>query len=498
MVTLPTGPTISCPWLSSPVAVIATYAGLPVAGATVTIFYLGPGAVTTYKSATTNDIGLAQECIKDWVHVEARIQKKGVDFGSGNGVQHIIGGKSGVDRVFSGTFFIVALPPKCTLPQVLNPITGKCETPALPVPLPCGGSISIAEPNWTDLISKPSLPGTIPVPFTITADSGKQIPNSIPIVISVDDSIALYLSGKPGDNSIDILSIIKTKLGVAGLSKEHRISIVAKPVNPKCNIPAQGFMLPRLLPEIIGFPKGIIKIPSVPKPPKIPYPVKISIDGILAGEPPISKEVDPGIHNITAELKGMTNIYRKVSVESGKTLTITDIAFEEILVPCTVWDTTANISLPSILQIPFNINISNANWICKATGEKTPVNATAELLVGSQKFYIPIYSGAGSLSLTQTDIDNIIAGIITTPTPPTPPTTPTGCDKTGRIGEPGNYLVPLSEVQAYLGKCHPGGVAETTTGTWAGSFKIIRGAGGKYPAGTYFWTTTWEDIRRLY
>ena len=438
MVEIPKGPTISCPWLSSPVAVIATYAGLPVAGATVTLFYLGPGGVTTYKSATTNDIGLAQECIKDWVYVEARIQKTGIDFGSGNGVQHKIGGKSGPDRFVSGTFFIEAL--SCKLPQIYNPITGKCETPAPSLPLPCGGTISIAEPNWTDLISKPSLPGTIPVPFTITADSGKQIPGSIPIDIFVDDSRALYLSGKPGDNSIDILSIIKTKLGVAGLSKEHRISIVAKPADPKCNIPAQGFTLPRLLPpcsgligieppdftsllskpslpgsipvpvtvtgkslppsmtlsilvdgterttrtvvkdrsinidilsiirslplgaaalkdshkidiksklpdcdilpafidipalvpeitEIIGFLKGIIKIPSIPKPPAIPYPINISIDGILQGGPPISKEVDPGTHNITVELKGMENIYRKVYVESGETVTITDIAF---------------------------------------------------------------------------------------------------------------------------------------------------------------------------
>ena len=76
--------------------------------------------------------------------------------------------------------------------------------------------------------------------------------------------------------------------------------------------------------------KGFISILSVPKPLKISYPVEIFIDGTSVGEPPITKEVDPGTHNITAKLKGMSNIYRKVNIESDKTLTITDIAFEEI------------------------------------------------------------------------------------------------------------------------------------------------------------------------
>lgn len=434
-------PTISCGFGSVPVAVFGKYKGgvVPIPGASVTIYV---GAVFPFLPMTviplfTDRLGVAQTCITAGRYNEVWIQKGDIDFGSGLGAMHKIGSNPGGAGSFTYSKDALTLP-TCKPPQIYNPITGKCETPALPVPLLCGGSIEIAEPNWTDLISKPSLPGTIPVPFTITADSGKEIPTSIPIDIFVDDSRAAYQTGIPGSNSIDILSIIKTKLGVAGLSKEHRISIVAKPSDPKCNIPAQGFTLPRLLPpctgvisigefedltqiinkpslpgsipvpvtvtgkslpasmtlsilvdgtekttrtgirdasinidilsiirslgaaalkdshkieiksklpdcdilpafidvpalvpEIIGFLKGIIKIPSIPKPPAIPYPINISIDGILKGGPPISKEVDPGTHNITVELKGMANIYRKVYVESGETVTITDIAFIE-------------------------------------------------------------------------------------------------------------------------------------------------------------------------
>lgn len=74
---------------------------------------------------------------------------------------------------------------------------------------------------------------------------------------------------------------------------------------------------------------GTIHIPSIPKPEKIPYPVNISIDGALIGEPPVKEEADPGAHTVLAELKGMTPVSRKVYVKAGETLTITDISFGE-------------------------------------------------------------------------------------------------------------------------------------------------------------------------
>lgn len=178
-------------------------------------------------------------------------------------------------------------------------------------------------------------------------------------------------------------------------------------------------------------------------------------------------------------------------------------AIPTIPTPCAVWETAASIGMPPILQVPFNIGISNANWICKDTGAKTPINTTAEVYIGGQKFFIPISAGAGSLSLSQADIDKIIgAPAVPVPVPaplPTPVPTPTECEKTGKIGEPGKYLVSLAEVQAYLNKCHPGGVAELAPpGPWTGAFKITRGAGGRYAAGSYFWATTWQGIRGTY
>jgi hypothetical protein len=329
---------------------------------------------------------------------------------------------------------------------------GVCEwvgrkTITLPAPpeVPCLGSMIFNLPNWQDISSKPSLPGTIPIPFTITAGSGATLPPTIPLVISIDGRKVADWESYKGENSMDILKIIKDGLGVSALSSKHTVDI--KVNNDKlrdCKIPAESFEIPSLLPpcsgiinigdfedltqiiskpslpgsipvpvtvtgkslpasmtlsilvdgterttrtvvkdgsinidilsiirslplgtaalkdshkidiksklpdcdilpafinvpalvkEIIEFLKGIIKIPSIPKPPKIPYPINISIDGILEGGPPISKEVDPGTHNITVELKGMANIYRKVYVESGETVTITDIAFiEEVVI----------------------------------------------------------------------------------------------------------------------------------------------------------------------
>ena len=165
-------------------------------------------------------------------------------------------------------------------------------------------------------------------------------------------------------------------------------------------------------------------------------------------------------------------------------------------VPCIEWETNAAVSIPSVLKMPYDISISNANWKCKATGAKTPVSTTAEAYIGGHKFYIPISGGAGSLSLSQADIDKIIGAPITPPV--TPPVVPTECVKSGKLGVPGTFLVSLAELQAFLNKCFPGATAEPGTGTWTGAYKITRSTGGKYPAGTYFWTTRWEDIKGTY
>ena len=85
---------------------------------------------------------------------------------------------------------------------------------------------------------------------------------------------------------------------------------------------------PEITPEVTVPPRlGKIVIPSIPKPIKIEFPIDIKIDGESKGEPPISADVEPGTHIITAELRGFTPISKKVKVESDQTVTITDIIF---------------------------------------------------------------------------------------------------------------------------------------------------------------------------
>lgn len=277
MVQLPTGPTISCPWGASPVAVIATYSGglVPVEGATVTLFYSTLASLigAPMTTARTNAIGLAQACFTTGYFVQARIQKTGVDFGSGNGVQHIIGTKSGLDRLFNPTFFLTAR----SLPPVITPPT-----------LPCQGIISITPPDFTQLLSGPALPGSIPVSFSITKGWGASIPPSIPLIIYIDDRKATSMTVKPGTNSIDILATIRSFLGATALTSGHRMSIVAD--LPDCNIPAQGLDIPALVPAALPC-SGLISIvqpnfPSLLSGPALPgsIPVPVSITG--TGLPP--------------------------------------------------------------------------------------------------------------------------------------------------------------------------------------------------------------------
>ncbi len=106
---------------------------------------------------------------------------------------------------------------------------------------------------------------------------------------------------------------------------------------------------------------------------------------------------------------------------------------------------------------------------------------------------------SGTLTLYDSDIQAILkaAGVqqAITPTAPAPAPAPT---RTGNLGGPGTFYVGISEVQSYLNQFFPGGVAEAGTGGWTGAYKIIRGPGGQYAQGSYFWTKTWQDIKRLY
>ena len=306
MVQLPTGPTLSCPFGASPIAVIATYRGglVPVEGATVTLFYSTLASLigAPMTTARTNVVGLAEACFTAGYFVQARIQKTGVDFGSGNGVQHIIGTKSGWDRFWNNTFLIIAR----SLPPIITP-------PPPPV-LPCLGSISIPQPDWTSLLSGPALPGSIPVPFTITKGWGASLPSSIPLIIYIDDKKASTITGIPGNNSIDILATIRSFLGAAALSSGHRLSIVAN--LPDCNIPAAGLDIKPLVPAaapcsgLIGIvqPNFLSLLSGPTLPGSIPVPVSITGTG-LPSSIPLSILVDGSpVTTATGIRNGSVNI----------------------------------------------------------------------------------------------------------------------------------------------------------------------------------------------
>jgi len=53
----------------------------------------------------------------------------------------------------------------------------------------------------------------------------------------------------------------------------------------------------------------------------------VEIDGKPVGSPPLNIYVSPGIHYVTISLKGFTPISKKITVNSGETITISGITF---------------------------------------------------------------------------------------------------------------------------------------------------------------------------
>lgn len=72
---------------------------------------------------------------------------------------------------------------------------------------------------------------------------------------------------------------------------------------------------------------GAIVIPGVSVPIKFAeIPVTITIDGDVIGAPPLSRAVLAGKHRIKIEVKGLAPLYRTVTVESGETQVLSDLA----------------------------------------------------------------------------------------------------------------------------------------------------------------------------
>lgn len=239
---------------------------------------------------------------------------------------------------------------------------------------------------------------------------------------------------------------------------------------------------------------------------------RIYIGGVQVG----SGRVEPGSridHTMPSALKDLGSIRDllgksvtvKVEIDHGactfigeQTVSLPSFEVERPHVKlCEKWNTIAKPSIPSRLKTPFEINIYGANWICQDTDKMTPIDAIAEVSINGSRFNLPIRSGSGRLSLTDYEISNIIKGVkitasaagVSVPTRPAEEEFEVKARKEGRLGTTAGYIVPLREVQAFLGVR---GIAEPQPpgSSWYGAYKITR------RNGTYFWATTWQDIER--
>ncbi len=299
MVEIPTKPTITCGFGWAPVAVVATYAGglVPISDAKVRItaeFYgiFGPGGDIYY----TDFAGIAQGCyVLSVLGLGVFIQKDGIDFGEGAGVEHFIG-KTGIR---TGPYM---------LPKVVARTSFK---PPEPPKLPCSGFMSVSLPNFSEFLSGPKLPGSIP--FTLRI-SGNELPENIPLTILVDGRRVTTASGQANSSvNIDLLAFIRS-MGVSELNRGH--TVVIRSNLPDCYIPQTAFDIPPLIP--VAPPcSGLLSIvhPTFPSllsgptlPQTIPVPVSITGNG-LPQSIPLSILVDGNkVSTATGIRNGSVNI----------------------------------------------------------------------------------------------------------------------------------------------------------------------------------------------
>lgn len=105
---------------------------------------------------------------------------------------------------------------------------------------------------------------------------------------------------------------------------------ITPPITPPVELPITPPVEPPVEPPItppVELIPGVISIPSIPAPPLTEYPINIFIDDVLKGSPPLNVEVQPGIHYIRVELKNFIPLNKKVTVNEGQTLIITNMEF---------------------------------------------------------------------------------------------------------------------------------------------------------------------------
>jgi hypothetical protein len=399
--------------------------------------------------------------------------------------------------------------------------TGTTTVSLPPIAPPCVGAFLASLPNINDILSKTSvIPTSIYVPVTVSGVSG-----NVPADILVDGKTVSSIS--PTIYGFDIINVFTT--ANVNTNSSHRITIHS--TRSGCSIPDLDLSIPPLIPAIpICYPPQIYNPVTGRCETPIPtcYPPEVYNPVTGKCETPIPTCYPPQVYNpVTGRCETpiptctLPQVYNPVTGRC-ETPACADLR-------TTVESVDHPSTLPSTPSLPFYISINKIKAECPSnialTERISGEIGTVTLGSLSAQFPIPSIgqsSGEVYFDLSKlVDMSQIIGGtpvipaptqattvpaptvptvpIVPAPTVPTVPTTPQyECTKSGKLGVPGVFYVGLTEVQNYLNNCFPGGIAEAGTGSWMGSYKITRSSGGKYPSGTYFWTTTWEDIRRLY
>jgi hypothetical protein len=189
-------------------------------------------------------------------------------------------------------------------------------------------------------------PGFVSFKWTVTGESGPRklcvrVPKSdvcpnyseavdckIMMVSSAPPSIQEQLKIERGELR-ERLELIRREREFVETLQKGDVDFPSFAILPTITIPETEVDIEKVIEEWeehVG-DTGTIRIPSIPIPEQLNLLPTVSIDNNIIGYPPININVVPGKHTIKVELKGLAPIYKTVTVEPDKVLTITDLSF---------------------------------------------------------------------------------------------------------------------------------------------------------------------------